>query len=602
MKKRKDNFDSIKQTILEKTPEIKNNTFIFTNPLSIIEFAKYLNKSANEIIGHFFNKGQIFTINQTLNEEQMAEYCLEIGLDFKKEKQIDIYDISDEFEILDDIKELQPRPPIVAIMGHVDHGKTTLLDYIRTSKTLKVTTKEFGGITQHIGAYQVSFNNKFITFLDTPGHEAFVNMRARGSRVTDIVVLVVAGDEGVNVQTKEVIDHILNIKAPTIVFINKMDKPDIDVEKVKGDLAKLNIVPEEWGGKYPFVLGSAKTGLNVDKLLDTINLMTDLLDLKFNPNRYAYGYVIEAKIDKFMGPIATLLIKNGTLLKTDFVVAGFQYGRVRKMVNYNNQELKEAQAGMPILISGLNFMPEPGEIFFACSNEKEAKKIADAKKTQIRQKQLNQTNVSDLGGSQKTLNVILKADVHGSLEALKYSVIGLEEKNEEIKINIISSSVGTININDLSLAKSSKAIILAFNTLPDANMKKIAQNDKVKIVTANVIYLLIENLKTIKKDLENPKYEEKIIGKALVLKVFYSSKIGQIVGAKVIDGMAKVNVKVQVLRNQKQIAETRVDSLQKEKDVVRQVKLGYEFGCHLANFDQVQDGDELIFIEEIRIN
>lgn len=593
---RKSNFKEIKDQLKTVNTELKDGIFTFTNPMSINEFANKIKKSPHEIINYYFKQGKLHNINYVLDEEKIAELCLEFGYDFKQENEVTASNFMETVAIKDTSEDLKPRPPIITIMGHVDHGKTTLLDYIRKSH---VVSLEAGGITQHIGAYQINHKNQKITFLDTPGHEAFTAMRARGAKVTDIVVLVVSADDGVMPQTKEAIDHAKAAKVPLIVFINKVDKPGIDLERIKGELAQEDIVSEQWGGDVQFVEGSGLTGQGVDKLLNAIILQADLLELKANPNRFAMGTVIESRIDKGQGTLATLIVQNGSLLKGDFIVAGYNYGHIRLMTNANKQSVDKAEPGMPVIISGLNYSPEAGDRFFAFHEEKFAKDLANKKQQEDRAKQLRDRMPIVVQEGVKLLNIIIKSDVQGTAEAIKHALSKLE--NNEAKVNIVRASVGAISKSDILLAQASNAMIISFNVRPSSDIKQFADHEKVKINAHTIIYKIIEEVQMLLKGMMAPKYEEKVIGQAQIIKVIFSSKIGNIAGSKVISGVIKANCSVRLIRKDKTIITSKLDSLQREKDAVKNVKVGFEFGAHIKNFNDIKVDDIIEAFEEVMI-
>ena len=425
--KRQSNVGNIKKHLATAETKLVNGVFVFHGPLTISDFSKKINVNAASILTIFFKKGVMKNINSSLNEEEIAELCLEFNLDFKKEDVVDAQNILDKLEIIDDPNDLVSRPPIVTIMGHVDHGKTTLIDQIRKSNVLDT---EFGGITQHTGAYQVKFKDRRITFLDTPGHEAFTEMRSRGAKVTDIVIIVVAADDGVKPQTIEAIDHAKAANVPIIVFVNKIDKPNVDLEKVKSQLSEHNIVCEEWGGDIQFVYGSAIKNKNIDQLLEAIFLQADLLDLKANLNRDPIGTIIESKLDRGKGVVSTVIVQNGTLYPRDFIVAGGQYGNIRSLTTVEGKPLDKAFPGMPCIITGLNKNPLAGDKFIVLSDEKFAKKMAEEKQYLDKQKELSEKNSIIVKDGIKTINIIIKTDVQGTAEAIKNSISKI--KNDEV--------------------------------------------------------------------------------------------------------------------------------------------------------------------------
>ena len=593
--KRQSNVGNIKKHLATAETKLVNGVFVFHGPLTISDFSKKINVNAASILTIFFKKGVMKNINSSLNEEEIAELCLEFNLDFKKEDVVDAQNILDKLEIIDDPNDLVSRPPIVTIMGHVDHGKTTLIDQIRKSNVLDT---EFGGITQHTGAYQVKFKDRRITFLDTPGHEAFTEMRSRGAKVTDIVIIVVAADDGVKPQTIEAIDHAKAANVPIIVFVNKIDKPNVDLEKVKSQLSEHNIVCEEWGGDIQFVYGSAIKNKNIDQLLEAIFLQADLLDLKANLNRDPIGTIIESKLDRGKGVVSTVIVQNGTLYTRDFIVAGGPYGNIRSLTTVEGKPLDKAFPGMPCIITGLNKNPLAGDKFIVLSDEKFAKKMAEEKQYLDKQKELSEKNSIIVKDGIKTINIIIKTDVQGTAEAIKNSI--WEIKNDEVIINVIRSGAGEINKADIILAEASNARIYAFNNEGlNSDVKKMAESKNVKIIKHNIIYKIIEELSLLIKTLKEPVYEEKLIGEAIVIQLFYYSKVGTIAGCKQMQGICKEFSKVEVYRKNKMIFKGTINSLKREKNDVKIVEKGFDFGTHIKDFDKIEVDDELKFYEDV---
>ena len=593
--KRQSNVGNIKKHLAATETKLVNGVFVFHGPLTISDFSKKINVNAASILTIFFKKGVMKNINSSLNEEEIAELCLEFNLDFKKEDVVDAQNILDKLEIIDDPNDLVSRPPIVTIMGHVDHGKTTLIDQIRKSNVLDT---EFGGITQHTGAYQVKFKDRRITFLDTPGHEAFTEMRSRGAKVTDIVIIVVAADDGVKPQTIEAIDHAKAANVPIIVFVNKIDKPNVDLEKVKSQLSEYNIVCEEWGGDIQFVYGSAIKNKNIDQLLEAIFLQADLLDLKANLNRDPIGTIIESKLDRGKGVVSTVIVQNGTLYPRDFIVAGGQYGNIRSLTTVEGKPLDKAFPGMPCIITGLNKNPLAGDKFIVLSDEKFAKKMAEEKQYLDKQKELSEKNSIIVKDGIKTINIIIKTDVQGTAEAIKNSISKI--KNDEVIINVIRSGAGEINKADIILAEASNARIYAFNNEGlNSDVKKMAESKNVKIIKHNIIYKIIEELSLLIKTLKEPVYEEKLIGEAIVIQLFYYSKVGTIAGCKQMQGICKEFSKVEVYRKNKIIFKGTINSLKREKNDVKIVEKGFDFGTHIKDFDKIEVDDELKFYEDV---
>lgn len=596
--KRKTNADQIMKQMKTVEIKVKDGVFIFSGPLTVSEFSDKIKQPATKIITHFFKLGKMANINYLLNEEEIAELCIEFGLDFKKEKEVNASNFMEEVKIVDDEKDLKARPPIITIMGHVDHGKTTLIDNIRNSN---ITSGEAGGITQHTGAYQIEHNGKKITFLDTPGHEAFTEMRARGAKVTDIVVLVVAGDDGVMPQTKEAIEHAKVAKVPIIVFVNKMDKQIVDKDRILAELSKEDVVSEEWGGDVQFIYGSGLTGLGVDKLFEAINIQAEMLELKANPNRYAIGSVIESRIDKGMGTVATVIVQNGSLFQRDFVVAGSNYGRVRMMTNSKGETIEKAFPGDPVIITGLNYTPNAGDKFVAFHDEKQARQLADEKKSLDRDIRLSNNQAIQMEDGRKIYNVMIKSDVQGTAEAVKNALSKIE--NDEVKVNVVRAAIGNISKSDILLASASKASIFTFNIKPTPDIRKEASDQGIIIHSYDIIYKMVEEVEKIIKSMKKPVWIEKIIGHAQVMKVIFASKIGNIAGSRVMDGEIRSDSKIRVIRNGKIIEESKLDSLQRGPDSVKSVKTGYEFGCHVWKFDEIKVDDVLeAYIEELKVD
>ncbi|MDC8900789.1 translation initiation factor IF-2 [Metamycoplasma hyosynoviae] len=594
--KRKSNDERIKEQLSSTTEtKLEDGVFTFHGALTISDFAEKTKKSPSLVISYFFKNGKIKTINTFLNEEEIAELCLEFNLDFKKEDIIDATNYIDKIDLNDFSDELVSRPPIVTIMGHVDHGKTTLIDQIRKSNVL---SSEFGGITQHTGAYQVVYNKKKITFLDTPGHEAFTEMRARGAKVTDIVVLVVAADDGVKPQTIEAIDHAKAANVPIIVFVNKIDKPTIDLEKVKSQLSENNIICEEWGGDVQFIYGSAMKNKNIDQLLEAIFLQAELLDLKASLNRDPIGTIIESKLDKGKGVVSTVIVQNGTLYPRDFIVAGGQYGNIRSLLSFDGKPLDKATPGMPCIITGLNHNPAVGDKFIVLSDEKFAKKLADERAYLDKQQELSEKNSISIQDGMKVINVLIKADVQGTAEAIKNAILKI--KNEEVAINVIRATAGEINKADVILAEASNARIYTFNNSNiNSAIKSLAEQKKIKIIQHNIIYKIIEELTALIKTLKEPVYIDELIGSAQVIQLFYYSKVGTIAGCKQLQGVCKEFSKVEVYRKEKLIHKGVIETLKREKNDVKIVEKGFEFGTHIKDFDKIEVDDELKFYEEV---
>ncbi|MBG0731075.1 translation initiation factor IF-2 [Mycoplasma sp. 'Moose RK'] len=592
--KRISNTGEIKSQLKTVETKVENGVFLFSGMLTIAELAQKINVSANEIITYFFNQAKMYNLNHSLSEEEIAEICLEFNLDFKKEVQIDATNFMDKVQIQDENVDLSPRPPIITVMGHVDHGKTTLLDYIRKTNVAK---SEKGGITQHTGAYQVVFEGNTINFIDTPGHEAFTQMRARGAKLTDIIVLVVAADDGVMPQTKEAISHALAAQVPIIVFVNKMDKENKDLDRIKTELSSLDVVTEEWGGNNIFVYGSALTGAGIDDLFRAILLVAEMLELKANKNRYPIGVVIEAKLHHNRGAIATLMVQNGTLKVRDFIVAGFQYGRIRSLENTNNEAIKSAPPGTPVIVTGLNYVPEAGDKFFGFHEEKFAKQLALEKKSA---EKIIRTKVqSSQQTKAKTLNIIIKADVAGIAQALQQTIEKLSSK--QVDVHILHSGVGAVNKADILLAQTSNSIIYAFNLQTPASIEAQAKVAGVEIRKHTIIYKIIDEIKKQVLGLREIKYELQQIGIAKIIAKFWYSKVGSIAGCSVLEGKFVENCKVEVWRNKKLIHSGRIESLQRDKNNVKEAVVGNEFGTHIYRFNDIEIDDELRAFLEVEI-
>lgn len=571
----------------------EDNIILYHENMTVGALAEAIGCSAANLITKLMTNGIMSNLTMPISFEDAEVVSLEYNKVLKRDTTQDITNF-EEYEIVDSKEDLVKRPPVVTIMGHVDHGKTTLLDTIRHSK---VVSTESGGITQAIGAYQIIHNGEPITFIDTPGHAAFTAMRARGTSVTDIVIIIVAADDGVMPQTKEAIDHAKAAKVPIIVAVNKMDKPDANPNKVMEEMAALNITPEEWGGEYPFVKISAQTGQNIDELLETILATAEMLDLKANPNRYAVGSVIESKLDKHVGGVASILIQNGTLRIGDPIVIGTNYGKVRTMKNDLGQDVVSAGPSTPVEITGLQGNPEAGDKFMSFESETQAKEVAEKRKLIARDQKFKKENISldslfqAIDEGTKEINIILKTDVKGSEEALKNSLQKIEVKG--IKINIIRSDIGTITESDVVLANASSAIIIGFNVAPSPQTKEMAKEYSVDIRLYNIIYKAIEDMEAAMQGMLDPEFEEKVFGRAEVRKIFTFSKVGKIAGSYVTDGLIKSNSKIRVIRDGIIIHDGNIAGLQRGKDSVKEVKKGFECGITLESYSDLKEGDIL---------
>ena len=593
----------------QKSAESKQKIFKLTEitipeTISVKDLATELKKTSSEVIKKLLSYGIMATINNDIDFDTAYLVAQEFGVTANKKNVVKEEDILfDESE--DKAEDLVPRAPVIVVMGHVDHGKTSLLDAIRSTNVIE---GEAGGITQHIGAYQVKVNGRDITFLDTPGHEAFTSMRARGAQITDIAILVVAANDGVMPQTVEAINHAKAANIPIIVAINKIDLPGANVEKVKEELMKYELVPEEWGGDTIYVPISAKTHQNIDQLLEMVLLEADMLDLKVNPNKQAKGAVIEARLDKSKGPVASLLVQRGTLDVGDTIVVGSSIGRIRAMRNYKGQKVKKAGPSMPVEVMGLTEVPEAGETFYEVKDEKMAKHLIERRKRQAREKSINQVNKVTLDnlfsqmeeGKLKQLNLIIKADVQGTVEAVKQSMEKLS--NEEVRVKVIHSAVGAVTESDVTLANVSNAIIIAFNVRPVPTAKTQAEKDHVEIKQYSVIYQAIEDVETAMKGMLDPKYVEKLIGTAEIRQTFRISSVGTIGGAFVLTGKIERNAGVRVIRDEVVIHEGKLASLKRFKDDAKEVNKGFECGMQIENYNDIKEGDiiEAFIMEEVK--
>lgn len=566
-------------------------SIVYEEGITVHKLADKINKQSSDIIKLLFLLGKIVTINTSLDEETIQLVCMEYNIEAKKEVIVD----KDSLE--EDVMEnevLVERAPVVTIMGHVDHGKTTLLDTIRKTK---VVEGEFGGITQHIGAYQVIVNGRKVTFLDTPGHEAFTSMRARGAKVTDISIIVVAADDGVMPQTKEAVDHAKAAGCPIIVAINKIDKPGANFERIYNQLADLGLTPEEWGGETIFVKCSAKSGEGIQTLLETILIVADVNELKANPKRLASGTVIEAKLDKGRGPVTTVLVQNGTLRTGDILVAGASFGKVRRMSDDKGREIKEALPSTPVEIIGLSEVPVAGDIFKAFDNEKKAREVADHRsqvKIESERRSSSAVSLEELSkrvedGLVQEIQVIVKADVQGSAEAVRQALERMEIGN--VKINVIRSTVGAITESDVMLASASHAIIIGFNVRPNADIRKKAEEEGIEIRLHNIIYKVIEELESAMKGMLAPVYKEEVLGQATVRQTFKVSKVGTIAGCMVTDGKITRNAKVRVIRDGKVVYTSAISSLKRFQNDAKEVAAGYECGITIDNFNDLKEND-----------
>lgn len=581
-----------KEKLMSNTVNDDENIVVYSEGMTVSELANSLNVGVGEILKKIMSLGMMLTLNSSIDFDTAEIVVSDYGKTLKSDTTRDEVNFED-LEIEEKEEDLVERAPVITIMGHVDHGKTTLLDTIRKTN---VASGEAGGITQAIGAYQINYNGKRLTFIDTPGHAAFTEMRARGASVTDIVIIIVAADDGVMPQTKEAIDHAKAANVPIIVAVNKMDKPDANPERVLTEMAQNGITPEEWGGDVMFVNISAKTGMGIDDLLERILLISEIEELKANPNRYAKGTVIESKMDKSLGVVATLLIQNGTLRLGDNIVVGNAHGRVRTLKNDRGENLVEADPSMPVTITGLNESPSAGDKFMVFENEKKARSIAEQRKAneKIRNnKTTTSVSLDDLfsriNSGCKEINVVLKADVKGSEEAVKNSLLKIDV--EGVKINVIRSGIGTVTESDIVLASASNAIIIGFNIRPNNKTMEYAKEKNVDIRLYNIIYKVVEEMEDAMKGQLDPEYEEKVIGTAEVRKLFKFSKVGTIAGSYVIDGIIKRDAKARIIRDGVIVYDGNINSIAREKDQVKEVKQGLECGITIENFNDIKEKD-----------
>lgn len=580
----------------------EDNIVLYEEGMSVKAFADALGVSLNDIIKKLMSLGLMLSMNEVIDFENAEIVALDYNKTLKKKESQDIADF-DHYEVIDDEKDLKERPAIVTIMGHVDHGKTTLLDYIRSTR---VAEGEAGGITQAIGAYQTEKDGHKITFIDTPGHAAFTQMRARGASVTDIVVIIVAADDGVMPQTKEAIDHAKSAGVPIIVAVNKIDKPNINIERVYTEMSENGITPESWGGEYPFINLSAKTGEGVDTLLETILAIAEVKELKANPNRYALGAVIEEKLDKNVGGLSSFLILNGTLRLGDPVVVGTTYGKVRTMKNDKGESIVEAGPSTPVEITGLNDTPKAGDKFMAFETIEEAKEVAEKRKNIEKEKNNVKKTLSldelfeSVNAGQKEVAVVLKADVRGSEEAVKSALENIKVK--DVRVKVIRSGIGPISESDIVLASASKAIVIGFNVVSSSDAKAMAKEYGIEIRCYTIIYKLVEDVEAALNGMLDPEYEEKIIGSAVVRQIFKFSKVGNIAGVYVTDGIVKNNANVRVIRDGKILIDTKISSIQRGKDQAKEVKKGFECGITLEKYDDFKEGDtfEVYVMEQVK--
>lgn len=580
----------------------KVTAITYREGITVNDLALKLHCNSSDIIKLLFMLSKMVTINSQLDDETVELVCLEYGVEATKVDEEEGESLVDEE--YDDPALLKDRPPIVTIMGHVDHGKTTLLDAIRKTK---VVEGEFGGITQHIGAYQVKVNDRPVTFLDTPGHEAFTAMRARGAKVTDVSIIVVAADDGVMPQTKEAVDHSKAADVPIIVAVNKMDKPDANPERVKSEMSELGLIPEDWGGDTIYVECSAKKGEGIKDILETILVVSEVKELKANPDKMASGSVIEARLDKGRGPVVTLLIQNGTLKQGDAIVCGACFGRIRKMVNDMGEELKEASPSTPVEIIGLQEVPVAGDLFKAFESEKEARIIGERRlraKIERERHKSSAMSLDDLSsqiesGEVKEIPVIVKTDVAGTAEAVASSLAKIDV--DGVKVNVIRAQAGAISESDVMLASASKAVIYGFNVRPDGNVRKKASEEGVDIRLHNIIYKAVEEMEAAMKGMLEPVYEEQVIGQAEVRKIYKVSKVGTIAGCMVTDGKLVRECKVRLIRNGIIVYEGRLNSLKRFENDAKEVANGFECGLTIENYNDIKENDIIEGYEDVEV-
>lgn len=602
-KNKKNNKNNKPQNEVAETKEMPSK-ITYQEGITVGELAEKLNVESAGIIKKLFLLGIMANINQSLDEETLELIADDYGVEIEKEVVVDEEDLSIYFDDETDDSDAIERPAVVTIMGHVDHGKTTLLDSIRNTK---VTEGEAGGITQHIGAYQIENSGKKITFLDTPGHAAFTTMRARGAQVTDITILVVAADDGVMPQTIEAINHAKEAEVPTIVAVNKIDKPTANPDRVMQELTEYGLIPEDWGGDTIFVPLSALSGDGIDDLLEMIGLVAEVQELKANPNKQAVGTVIEAELDKSRGPAASLLVQNGTLNVGDSIVVGNTYGRIRAMVNDLGKRIKSAGPSTPVEITGINDVPLAGDRFVVFGDEKQARRIGEARhEASVIQQRQESKNVSldnlfeqMKQGEMKDLNVLIKGDVQGSVEALAASLMKIDV--EGVNVRIIHTAVGAINESDVTLANASNGIIIGFNVRPDAGAKRAAEAENVDMRLHRVIYNVIEEIESAMKGLLDPEFEEQVIGQAEVRQTFKVSKVGTIAGSYVTEGKITRNAGVRVIRDGIVLFEGELDTLKRFKDDAKEVAQGYECGITIEKYNDLKEGDIIEAFEMVEI-
>lgn len=591
-----------KEKLVSNENKSSKNVVLYKDGMSIKEFSLALDVPISELLKKLMQLGIMASMNASISFDDASVIALEYNKELKREETQDIANF-EKFEVTDDPKDLEERPPVVTIMGHVDHGKTSLLDAIRKSHVIE---GEFGGITQHIGAYQVSYRDRKITFIDTPGHAAFTEMRARGASITDIVIIIVAADDGVMPQTIEAIDHAKAAKVPIIVAINKMDKPGADPDRVMREMSEHGLTPDSWGGDTLFVPISAKTHEGIDKLLENLLFIAEMQELKANKKRYAMGTVIESKLDKNVGSVVTLLVQNGTLRLGDPVVIGEYFGKIRTLKNDLGEEVVEALPSTPVSVTGISGVPTAGDKFMAFESEKQAHSVAEQRSEVAKLKSntlASAISLDDLFGKisegLKEINIVLKADVKGSEEAVKNTLSKIDV--EGCKLNVIRSGVGTITESDIVLANASSAIIIGFNVRPSAKILDIAKEYGVDVRLHNIIYKVVEEMEAAMKGMLDPEYEEKTIGSAEIRKIYKFSKTGNIAGCYVLDGVVKMGAKARVIRDGVVIYDGAINTIQREKNQAKEVKAGFECGITLENYGDIKEKDIIEAYELVEI-
>ena len=601
LNKKKEMYKNKEKLTSNKSDVVDDSVVLYSENMTVQELANNLGVPGVDLVKKLISLGMMISLPQSIDFDTAEILVTEYGKVLKRQETQDITDF-ENYEIIDNEADLVSRPPVITIMGHVDHGKTTLLDYIRNSH---VVDGEAGGITQHIGAYQIDYNGNKMTFIDTPGHAAFTEMRARGASVTDIVIIIVSAEDGVMPQTREAIDHALAANVPIVVAMNKIDKPNANPDKIMTEMAEFNITPEAWGGSYPFVPISAKTGEGVDSLLETLLAIAEMEELKANPNRYASGSVIESRIDKNMGGVASILIQNGTLRLGDPIVVGTAHGRVRTLKDDLGHDIVEAGPSTPVEITGLSDNPSAGDKFMAFESEKEARDIANKRAIQAKENSFRKPALSldelfaQIQSGVKEINVVLKCDVRGSEEAVKNSLEKIDV--EGVKIKIIRSGIGTITESDIILANASNAIIIGFNVVPSNSTREVAKSYGVELRLYTIIYKVVEEMEAAMKGMLDPEFEEVTTGTCEVRRLFKFSKVGTIAGVYVTSGIMKNNSSVRIIRDGVIIYDGKISSIQREKDSVKEVKNGFECGITIEGYNDIKENDVFETYEMVEV-